>query len=840
MKAAVALAALGCALSTIQAAPVGVRHELMLWYRQPAGRWEEALPVGNGRLGGMVFGGVQRERIGLNESSIWTGKPAAKPFDPRERELLVRQRQLLLEGKLLEAEALNLDAIGPKGELPPRVQPEDGPPAFPNSGRVGYQPLGDLWLHFAPQTQVERDYRRDLDLDSGVASVTYRVGDATFRREVFASFPDQVLVVRLQCDKPGQISFVATMTRPTDVKEHVDRYATGSEFDAVNSMPPPPPTRFLSEKAGHAVFTGQVEQGGVRFRSHLFVQNEGGELVHRDGALEVRSADAVTLLLTAATDYRGADPEALCAARLDAARSQPFDRLRQAHVSDHQSLFRRVELDLGRTNAADLPTDKRLLAMMLDVRDPRDVKPERDPSLFTLYFHYGRYLMIAGSRPGSLPMALQGIWNDSLLPPWFGGFTSDINQEMNYWPAELCNLSECHEPQFDFLEHLTPAARVAARDGYGARGLVIHGMTVWGTKAYTGKWADAAGWLAQDLWERYAFTQDREFLARRAYPFMKEAALFYVDTLVEHPGRNGWLVTGPGYSPENVFIGTDGKKHELALLPTITLGVIRDLFGNCIEASRELGIDEPFRRELENKLARLAPYQVGRHGQLQEWLDDLPEADPGHRHLSHLLPLHPGRSITPATPELFEAARVAVKRRIDHGSGWTGWSRAWLLNCAARLRDGKLARECLTALLRKCTMPNLFDTHPRRGGDISILQIEGNFGGTAGLAEMLVQSHTGAVHLLPALPEQWAKGSVRGLKARGGFEVAIEWDGGKLANATVTSTAGQPCALQAAVPFEVRKGEQVVARSQNDATFKLHTAMFPTERGATYQMTPAR
>jgi len=788
------LAALTASAATLREDDFASRASSCLWYRQPAQNWEEALPVGNGRLGAMVFGDVGREHLQLNEATIWAGVPKPAAFDPRAKELLARQRELIFAGNYAEAEKLKLADLPPASGAAPHAP--DFPPAVPASSRVAFQTLGDLFLEFAPTAAIETDYRRELNLDTAIARVSFRLGEARHTREVFASAPDQVLVVRLTSDRPGGITFKALFTRPTDIRAHVDRYATGSEFSAVESMKPPPPTRFRRDGPGRAVFRGQCEEGGIRFEAWLQAINDGGELEPCADGLSVRGANAVTLLLVAATDYRGNDPTRQCRAQLAAAAGKSFAELRAAHLADYRRLFGRVELDLGTNAMLRLPTDKRLRAVQLDVHDPRDKKLERDPHLFALYFQYGRYLMISSSRANSsLPINLQGLWNDSLLPPWFGNFTSDINQEMNYWPAGPCNLAECREPQLAFLEYLAPSARRAARDGFGCRGLVINGMTIFGTKSYTSPWQDAAGWLAQDFWEQYQFTGDRNFLKTRAYPFMKECAEFYLDFVVQHPAK-GWLVSGPAYSPENTFIGPDGKPHSLSVGVTMSLSIIRDLFANCIAAATELGVDADLRGELQNNLTKLAPYQVSKHGQLQEWLEDFEEVNPGHRHLSHLFGLYPGKSITPDDPALFEAARKAVLRRLDNGSGWTGWSRAWLLNCAARLHDPELAHTCALALLRKCSFPSLFDTHPRRGGDIAIFQIDGNLGGTAGIAEMLLQSHRQEIELLPALPRQWPNGSVTGLRARGGIEVSIHWKQGKLASTVLRADFDRTCKVR--------------------------------------------
>jgi len=494
----------------------------------------------------------------------------------------------------------------------------------------------------------------------------------------------------------------------------------------------------------------------------------------------VKGADAVTIFITSATDYHHEDPDTVAEQQLAKVSSCSYDEIKKRHIADYHQLYKRVDIQLEKSRNSSMSTDRRVRAFQMGVIDPR-VRPgtPRDNDLYALCFQYARYLMIASSREGTLPPALQGIWNDSLLPPWFGQFTTDINIEMNYWLAESGNLSECHHALLDFVfPHMDKAKRVA-EISYGTRGMAFNSLSPWGPRQAYSKWNGFTGWLAQHFWEHYAYTLDKDFLENRAYPFIKEAALFYVDHLVEYPGR-GYLVSGPEYSPENQFyLPEDPKreKREISLGTTLSRAIAFEVLDHAAIASEILGVDENLRKEFVETRDRLSPYQAGKHGQLQEWLEDFEETNPGHRHLSHLYGLYPGSEITKEKdPVIFEAARKAVERRLEHHSGWTGWSRAWLIGLAARLQDGELAREQLELLLERTTLENLFDTHPRQGGNTTCFQIEGNFGAAAGIAEMLMQSHQGYIHILPAKPNNWRRGHVTGLRARGAFEVDIYWN----------------------------------------------------------------
>lgn len=781
--------------------------QFKLFYHRPAPSWPEALPVGNGRLGAMVFGNPGLERIQLNEESIWDGELRDRD-NPKAGDSVPEIRRLLFAGKVHEAETM---AVEDMLSIPRRMP--------------CYQTLGDLYLDFsssglkaaAPDSSElgVNDYHLELDLDRAIATTTFNVDGVQHIREVFSSAPDQVIVVRLSVSKPGALSFSASLDRPGNHQFSVSR---PNELQLSGEALP------VHDNPGLPVKERQI---GIRFLARMRVLHEGGSLSslpagdNQPPRIAVTNANSATLFIDCATSFRyPAGEPAMTEAvvrNIAAASRVRFDALRSRHIADHRSYFRRAAIALAAPGTTDtntsVPTDERVRR----IRAGGD-----DLSLLALYFQYGRYLLISSSRPGTLAANLQGIWNESVDPPWGSKYTININAEMNYWIAERTNLSDLHTPLFDLLDTMRPAGQRIAKTYYKTSGLVAHHNTdIWGDAGPIdglggGIWAMGAAWLATHLWDHYLYTRDLNFLRERAYPRLREIAQFFLGYLT--PGPDGHLVTGPSCSPENAYRLPDGSRANLCMAPTMDIEITRAIFTQTTEGAQILNVDDSLRERMKAAALRLPPFKIGRYGNLQEWQEDYEEVEPGHRHISHLWGLYPDDQITLRnTPDLAEACRKALDRRLQYGGGSTGWSRAWIINCFARLEDGNRCHQQLMELLRLSTHENLFDVCGIKKN--SYYQIDGNLGAPAGMAEMLLQSHCGVVRFLPALPTAWPNGQYVGLRARGGLTIDLSWRNGKAEQAILLADRDQEHILAAPAGQQIHGPAGL--RSDENNTYRL-------------------
>lgn len=790
-----------------------------LWYKKPAKLWTEALPLGNGRLGAMVFGNPGDELIQLNEATLWSGGPAKQNPNPGAFSYLEKVRSALFKGDYNLAHDLDKKMQGVYSE--------------------SFLPLADLRIKQDVNTSKTNAYYRDLNIDDAVATTVYTINGVKYKREIFASAPDQVIVVRITASIPKQLNLKITASSQLRFKKELSE---NNLLILKGKAPSHVEPSYVDYKQEPIVYDDNDPCKGMRYELLTKAVSDDGKITADTSGITIKGASAVTLFLSAATSFNGYDKcpdndeHAIALNYLHKAAAKPYQKLLAAHLADYHRFFNRVSLTLNNNEGsrANLPTDERLAAY---------TKTGKDPGIEALYFKYGRYLLISSSRTAGVPANLQGIWNKELRAPWSSNYTSNINVQMNYWMAEDCNLTEMHMPLFDLIKALSVTGTSVAKDFYHAGGWVTHHNTdIWALANPVGdfghgdpKWANwpmGGDWLTRHLWEHYLYTGDKQFLKNTAYPIMKNAARFTFDWLI--PDSSGHLVTAPSMSPENDFIYGKGKVADVSISTTMDMGIIRDLFDNLITASKVLNVDKAFRDTLTLKKARLIPYQIGSKGQLQEWFKDFESPDPHHRHVSHLYSVYPANEISVSkTPDLAAAAKRSLELRGDES---TGWSLAWKVNLWARLLDGNHAYKLYQDLLRLTgesgynynegggLYPNMFDAHPP-------FQIDGNFGGTSGLAEMLLQSQDGSVNLLPAIPDAWKTGRVKGLVARGGYVVDINWQNNQVSSASVYSRNGGECRVYSKTPLMLKNA--AIKAKKVAGGFEL---VFATVGGKSYQL----